>query len=197
MVYSVAGRVSAIVPYAVSGTVQVQVEYQGADGAVAVPVAASAPGIFLLQQAGSRPGDQQQRGGVISCNDGFVPPAPASVVTFFLTSDGIPSPPIADGRLPAGPRTRSHRAMGRKHRGIDAPPCAATFAGLVAGLTQVNVCIPEGVARTASVPLVFPLRCRIQRHGHHRPATETVESGRALRRSKVGLTNIPRLTERI
>ena len=40
--------------------------------------------------------------------------------------------------------------------GIDAPRCAATFAGLVyAGVTQVNVCIPEGVARTASVPIAF------------------------------------------
>ena len=40
--------------------------------------------------------------------------------------------------------------------GIDAPRCAATFAGLVyAGVTQVNVCIPEGVARTRSVPIAF------------------------------------------
>ena len=40
--------------------------------------------------------------------------------------------------------------------GVDSPPCAATFAGLVyAGVTQVSVCIPAGVPRTASVPLVF------------------------------------------
>jgi len=40
--------------------------------------------------------------------------------------------------------------------GIDAPPCAATFAGLVyAGVTQVNVCIPEGVPRAATVPVTF------------------------------------------
>ncbi len=40
--------------------------------------------------------------------------------------------------------------------GIDAPRCAATFAGLVyAGVTQVNVCIPDGVSRTASVPVIF------------------------------------------
>jgi endo-1,4-beta-xylanase len=159
MIYSSAGQVSAIVPYSVSGTVQVQVEYQGtATAPVAVPVTAAAPGIFTC------PGKpavalviNASAGGVLSCNRDFVPPAPGSVVTFFLTGDGAPTPPIADGRLPAGsPYPTPASPWTVSVGGIDAPRCAATFAGLVyAGVTQVNVCIPAGVPRTASVPMTF------------------------------------------
>ena len=36
--------------------------------------------------------------------------------------------------------------------GVAAPRCAATFAGLVyAGVTQVNVCVPEGAPRNGAV----------------------------------------------
>jgi uncharacterized protein (TIGR03437 family) len=160
MIYASAGQVSAIVPYAVSGSVQVQVEFQGtATAAVAVAVAAAAPGIFMCgpNKPGVAVAINASAGGVISCNDDFVPPAPGSVVTFFLTGDGMPTPPIADGRLPAGPPYSAPAAGWSVNvGGIDAPPCAATFAGLVyAGVTQVNACIPDGVPRTASVPITF------------------------------------------
>jgi uncharacterized protein (TIGR03437 family) len=158
MIYSSSGQVSAIVPYAVSGSVQVQVEYQGiATAPVAVPVAAAAPGIFTCP---IKPAValviNASAGGFLSCNADFVPPAPGSVVTFFLTGDGIPVPPIGDGRLPGPPYPAPAAPWAVSVGGIDAPRCAATFAGLVyAGVTQVNLCIPDGVARAASVPIVF------------------------------------------
>jgi uncharacterized protein (TIGR03437 family) len=94
---------------------------------------------------------------VLSCNDDFVPPGPGSVVTFFLTGEGVTTPTIADGRLPAGlPYPAPAAPWSVNVGGIDAPPCAAMFAGLVyAGVTQVNACIPDGVPRTASVPITF------------------------------------------
>jgi uncharacterized protein (TIGR03437 family) len=158
MIYSSSGQVSAIVPYAVSGSVQVQVEYQGiATAPVAVPVAAAAPGIFTCP---IKPAValviNASAGGFLSCNADFVPPTPGSVVTFFLTGDGIPVPPIGDGRLPGPPYPAPAAPWAVSVGGIDAPRCAATFAGLVyAGVTQVNLCIPDGVARAASVPIVF------------------------------------------
>jgi uncharacterized protein (TIGR03437 family) len=159
MIYASSGQVSAIAPYAIGGSVQVQVEYQGTSTPpVPVAVTAAAPGIFtcpgrptvaLVINAGA--------GGDLSCNAGFVPPGAGSVITFFLTGDGVTTPAIADGRLPAGPPYAAPAApWSVTVAGIDAPPCAATFAGLVyAGVTQVNVCIPDGVPRAASVPLVF------------------------------------------
>jgi uncharacterized protein (TIGR03437 family) len=96
-------------------------------------------------------------GGVLSCNADFVPPAPGSVITFFLTGEGVLTPAMADGRLPTPPPYPAPAAPWSVNvGGIDAPPCAATFAGLVyAGVTQVNTCIPDGVPRTANVPLTF------------------------------------------
>jgi uncharacterized protein (TIGR03437 family) len=78
-------------------------------------------------------------------------------VTFFVTGEGLPTPMIADGRLPAGPAYPSPVALWTVTvGGIDAPHCGATFAGLVyAGVTQVNACIPDGVPRSATVPITF------------------------------------------
>jgi uncharacterized protein (TIGR03437 family) len=158
MIYASAGQVSAIVPYAVSGSAQVQVEYQGtATAPVAVPVAGAAPGIFSCP---NKPAAalviNVSAGGVLSCNSDFVPPAPGSVVTFFVTGDGVPAPSIAGGRLPVPPYPAPAGPWTVSIGGIDAPRCAATFAGLVyAGVTQVNACIPDGVARAASVPIAF------------------------------------------
>jgi uncharacterized protein (TIGR03437 family) len=159
MIYASAGQVSAIVPYSVSGTVQIQVEYQGtATPPAALPVAAAAPGIFACA---NKPWlavvINASAGGAISCNSDFVPPASGSVITFFLTGDGVPSPAMADGRLPAPPPYPAPAAPWSVNvGGIDAPLCPATFAGLVyAGVTQVNACIPDGVPRTANVPLTF------------------------------------------
>ncbi len=159
MIYSAVGQVSAIVPYSASGSVQVQVEYQGrATAQVGMPVAAAAPGLFTCpNKPAVALAINASAGGGLSCNDDFVPPGPGSVVTFFLTGDGVSTPPIADGRLPAGPSYPAPAAQWTVNiGGIDAPRCAATFAGLVyAGVTQVNVCIPDGVPRTASVPITF------------------------------------------
>jgi uncharacterized protein (TIGR03437 family) len=79
------------------------------------------------------------------------------VITFFLTGEGVLTPAIADGRMPSGPPFAVPAAPWSVNvGGIDAPPCAATFAGLVyAGVTQVNACIPDGVPRTANVPITF------------------------------------------
>jgi uncharacterized protein (TIGR03437 family) len=159
MIYSAAGQVSAIVPYRVSGTTQIQVEYQGtATAAVAVPVAAAVPGIFTCpNQPAAALVINDSAGGVISCNADFVRPGPGSVVTFFLTGDGVLTPAAVDGRLPSGsPYSVPAAAWSVNVGGIDAKPCAATFAGLVyAGVTQVNACIPDGVPRTANVPVTF------------------------------------------
>jgi uncharacterized protein (TIGR03437 family) len=122
-----------------------------------VPVAGAAPGIFTCpKNPATALVINASAGGVLSCNDNFVPPGPGSVVTFFLTGDGVRTPPIADGRLPGPPYPAPAAPWTVSIGGIDAPRCAATFAGLVyAGVTQVNVCIPEGVARTRSVPIAF------------------------------------------
>ena len=159
MIYASAGQVTAIAPYGISGSTQVQVEYQGtATAPVSVPVAAAAPGIFTCP---NKPGValviNASAGNTISCNADFVLPAPGSVITFFVTGEGATTPAMEDGRLPAGPSIPApSAAWAATVGGVDSPRCAATFAGLIyAGVTQINACIPDGAPRTASVPLAF------------------------------------------
>ena len=157
MAYSLNGQVSAIVPYKVRGATQVQVEYQGlATQAVSVDVAAAAPGIFMC---GNKPNvavivNQSARGS-ISCNDGFIAPGPGSIVTLFVTGEGAVTPAIADGQLPASPAFPAPVLPWRlSFGGVTAPPCAATFIGLVySGLTQVNACVPAGVSQAEEVSI--------------------------------------------
>jgi uncharacterized protein (TIGR03437 family) len=160
MIYAANGQVSAVAPYAVTGTTQIQVEYQGiATAPVTLPVAQAAPGIFMCP---NKPGValviNASAGNVSSCNADFVPPAPNSVITFFVTGDGAPTPAVADGRLPSGPPWPAPGLpVGTSFGGLaSARRCVAEFAGLISpGVTQINTCIVEGLPLSAAVPMVF------------------------------------------
>jgi len=158
MIYSMAGQVSAIVPYAVKGTTRVQVEYQGvASAAQTVTVAPAVPGVFTCAgKAGVAVAVNAAAGGSVSCSAGFVPPGPGSVVTIFVTGDGAPTTAIADGRLPAAGAYPAPGEWSVTFGGVQAQRCVATFAGVVyAGVTQVNVCVPGNVSLSAEVPVIF------------------------------------------
>jgi uncharacterized protein (TIGR03437 family) len=101
MIYSLAGQVSAIVPYGVAGksASNVQVEYNGVlSVSVPLTVQETAPGIF---RAGNNIAVVvNQDGKLNSVND----PAPiGSVVVFFMTGEGQTNPPGEDGKLALGP----------------------------------------------------------------------------------------------
>jgi endo-1,4-beta-xylanase len=161
MVYSLNGQISAIVPYAVGLVTQVQVEYLGvATDPVSVNVASAAPGIFVC---GNKPNRavviNQSAGGSISCSDDFVAPRAGSIVTIFVTGEGKVAPPIEDGLLPAPPLFPAPIQPWRLLFGeVASKPCSADFIGLIySGVTQVNACVPDGVLRTAALPLTLQI----------------------------------------
>jgi uncharacterized protein (TIGR03437 family) len=157
IIYASAGQVSAIVPYSVRGSTRIQVEYQGISTApVVMPVVTAAPGIFACPNKPSVAlAINASAGNSLSCNGDFVPPSAGSIITFYVTGDGVPAPAIADGLLPSGPPYPAPAQWTVSIGGIDASPCVTTFAGLVfAGITQVNICVPNGL-RAAGVPIVF------------------------------------------
>lgn len=160
IIYALNGQVSAIVPYSVSVSTQVQIQYQGAaTPAVSVPVVKSAPGVFQCSnKAGVAVVINATAGNSVSCNDDFVPPGPGSVLTVFLTGVGAAAPAIADGQYPSSPLPAPAQPWTVSIGGVAAVPCAATFAGLIyAGVAQVNLCVPDGVPRTASVPFTVSI----------------------------------------
>ncbi len=158
LVYVQASQLSAIVPYAVAGTAEakLQVEYKGTrSSAVGVRVAASAPGIFTLDATGKGQGAILNQN--YTLNSAANPADRGSVVIVYATGEGETNPQVADGRLASAeelPRPRLPVEV--KIGGAEAEVLYAGAApGLVVGLLQVNVRVPEGAPSGNAVPVML------------------------------------------
>lgn len=158
MVYTVAGQMSLVVPYAVQGKLftRVVVEYNGVKSRpMAVPVSAVAPGVFTIASGTGSAALINQDGSVNS------PQRPAdrgSVVVFFATGEGQTNPAGVDGRLNEFTRLEDFpQPVQTPKVTIGGQPADILFAagapGFLAGLMQFNVRVPAGVSPGAEVPL--------------------------------------------
>jgi uncharacterized protein (TIGR03437 family) len=147
MIFSSNRQINAIVPYDVAGksTTQMQIEYGNSrSNLVSVPVAASAPGVFLangraivLNQDGSLNGPQN-------------PAAQGSIVVLFLTGEGQTNPPGENGKpaltvfpVPVLPVTVRIAGTAARLAYAGAAPL------FTAGLMQINAEVPTGNSGTA------------------------------------------------
>ena len=155
VVYSMAGQTSAIVPFEVSGKSQtvVQYEYNGVvSNTVTLPVVAAAPGIFAADASGRGPGLILNADG--SLNSASKPAAPGSVIVVYATGGGMPVEGAKTGAIA--------QAVGQQAAAVAATigDVSATVLyagpapGLVNGVLQVNLQVPEGVGSGAQ-PLVI------------------------------------------
>lgn len=156
LLYTSATQVGAIVPYGVTGsTAQVAVAYQGqVFQPFAVPVAATAPGIFTTNQTGAG------QAAAINDLDGTLngaanPVEVGGYISLFLTGEGQTIPPGVDGKVGGAVATHPNAAVSVTVGGVPAVvQYAGGVAGIVAGLMQVNVQIPAGVQAGGYVPVV-------------------------------------------
>lgn len=152
LLYTSSNQLAAFVPYEVAGTrAQVLVQYQGQVAApLSVDVAPSSPGLFTLNATGS--------GQVLAINqDGSINDAEhrapgGSYVTLYATGEGQTNPPGENGKpaalpvlpLPLLPVSAT----------IGGRPATVQYAGgapgFVAGLMQVNLQVPGGLAAGAA-----------------------------------------------
>ncbi|HTH46485.1 MAG TPA: IPT/TIG domain-containing protein, partial [Candidatus Limnocylindria bacterium] len=147
------GQVTAIVPNAVAGrtSVEVQVEYRGTrSNAVTLPVLQAHPGIFGLDSSGW---------GAVRNEDGSVnsPENPArrgSTVSIYGTGGGTTDRATADGQVvgssPARLKTTVLVYFPETEDTVSyVPVTEASYAGavpgLVAGVLQVNIRVPESL----------------------------------------------------
>ncbi len=147
MIFTSDAQIGTIVPYAVAGTTtQVQVEYQGTrSDPVAMNVAPSAPGIFTLSASGKGAGAILNED--FSVNSSANPAVANSILMIYATGEGRTSPPGADGKLTSDVLPQAVLPVTVQIAGKDAEVFYAGGApGLVAGLLQVNVRVPAGVA---------------------------------------------------
>lgn len=148
MIFASPGQVNAIVPYSVTSSTKVRVEYQGrASEEVTVPVHAAVPGIFRY------PSSTQ---GVIVHLDGFnsdqLPVARGEIVWFYVTGEGQTVPAGLDGRLPVAPSWPV--PAGDVTVTFGDKPGRVDFVGLVyAGVLQLNVRVPPDAPVGSKVPL--------------------------------------------
>jgi uncharacterized protein (TIGR03437 family) len=155
MIYSSAGQISAIVPYEVAGNAgtSVAVEYLGlSSGAVSVPVADSAPGIFVLNSSGQG-AILNQDGSVNSSTNGA---DPGSVISIFATGEGQTNPAGVDGnvtgsQLPAPLLPVTVQIAGQTTQVL----YAGAAPGEPSGVLQVNAMVPPSVPHGTSVPVVI------------------------------------------
>ena len=154
--YVSSSQVNAIVPFELAGntvSTQVQVAVQGVpSSAVTEFLASSSPAVFTVS-GGSGQGAVLNQDN--SPNSGSNPAPIGSVLQIFITGAGQTIPAGVDGQLagsnPAQPQGTVTATIG----GVAAPvQYAGSSSGLVAGVTQVNVVVPQGAPSGSAVPLV-------------------------------------------
>ncbi|MGB6946303.1 MAG: IPT/TIG domain-containing protein [Bryobacteraceae bacterium] len=159
LIYSLAGQVSAVVPYETFGksSTQVQVVFQGqSSSTVSVPVVTALPGVFTLNSSGSGPGAIVNQDGTV--NSATNPAAAGSIVMIFATGEGQTNPDGTDGKPDGFPAPAPIAPVSATIGGLNADvQYAGGVAGLVAGFLQVNVRLPSGVSTSSAVPVILSI----------------------------------------
>ena len=163
VIYASWGQTSVVVPYSVAGkrTTEVVVDYKGRRSApVTLSVVDSAPGIFTAANSGSGQGAILLEN--FTVNGPGNPVARGRAAMVFMTvggengTDGLMAGGIAQHPMPV------RATVG----GVDAPVLyAGPSPGLIWGLTQVNVLVPESAPTGAAVPVVITFGTRSTQAG--------------------------------
>jgi uncharacterized protein (TIGR03437 family) len=159
LIYAAANQVNAIVPFGISAsTAQMQILFQGqASAAFPVSVLPATPGIFTADASGA--GQALAANQDYTINSSTNPAAAGSVIVLYATGGGLTSPLVPDGSVvttdvlprPVLPVTAS----------IGGQPATVLYAGgapgIAAGVLQVNVQLPDGLAAGSSVPVILTI----------------------------------------
>ncbi len=153
ILYTSAGQVSAVVPFATpTGSVQVLAEYQSQSSApAAVTTAAAAPALFTLDSSGTGQAQANNQDG--SPNSAATPAQVGSVISLFGTGGGPTSPKEADGLLVASQDGFTLPVVVMIGGQAASVQYAGSSPGNVAGAMRIDVQIPNGVAGSA-LPVV-------------------------------------------
>lgn len=149
-------QINCLVPYAVQGpTATVVVENGPSSNSVTVPVTATSPGIFALDQSGLGPG------AVLHADYSIVnaskPAAAGETVLVFLTGMGAVTPAVADGT--AGGANPLSNSVNPVTVYVGGELCAVQpYNGLAPGfpgLYQINVTLPPYLPASGPLPLAL------------------------------------------
>jgi len=157
MIYAGAGQVNTIVPFELSGsTAQIQVLYAGQPSApFPVNLLPATPGIFTADNSGT--GQAVAANQDYTLNSGQNPAAAGSVVILYATGGGLNSPAVPDGSVIAADQLP--RPVLPVTAQIGGQPATVLYAGgapgMAAGVMQLNLQVPDGVAAGSAVPVIL------------------------------------------
>jgi endo-1,4-beta-xylanase len=154
LIYALAGQVSAVVPYEVSGEKQTVIQYEYdsiQSNTVTIPVAPSAPGVFTSNASGSGPAVVLNQDN--SINTAANPAPGGSTVVVYATGGGTIQGGAVDGALASGAGKQT-QTVSATIGGLAAPVAYSGPApGEVNGVMQVNLTVPAGL--TGAQPLIL------------------------------------------
>jgi uncharacterized protein (TIGR03437 family) len=142
-----AGQINAVVPFGVSGQAKskVQLERDGQSyGWVDIPLTDAAPALFTSNGSGQGLGAiLNQDGGTNSSGS----PAPkGSIVVLYVSGGGVFDRSVQDGAITGADLARLALPVAVQVDGVDCEVLyAGTAPGLVAGVSQVNVRLPDQI----------------------------------------------------
>jgi uncharacterized protein (TIGR03437 family) len=150
-------QVNAVVPYVVSRFSSVTVEVSHMDvlsNSVVLPVEKAIPALFTADGTGSGPAAASNQDG--SPNSAAHPAARGSVITLYATGEGQTNPLGSDGKIASPPLPAPAQGVTATIGGVSAlVQYAGGAPGLVAGVMQVNVTVPDEVSPTAAARVVL------------------------------------------
>ena len=151
-------QINALVPYATTGATATIVVQNGAaaSNTVTVPVAATSPGIYALDQSGAGPG------AVLHADYSLVnsasPAHGGETLQIFLTGMGGVSPAVADGTAGSTDPNHLSKAAAAVTVYLGGQQCTVDYNGLAPGfpgLYQINVTLPQPLLTTGALPLAI------------------------------------------
>jgi len=164
IIYASSTQTSVMVPYGVNGrtSTTIMVEFTGVQSnPITFSVAGSAPGIYTLNSQGTGPGAIINQDGV-TVNGPNTPEKRGNVIAIYMTGEGQTSPAGMDGAVippvasalksPVLPVTAT--IGGVQVTGSASIPYAGSAPGLISGVMQVNLIIPQNAPPGAAVPIV-------------------------------------------
>jgi uncharacterized protein (TIGR03437 family) len=153
-----AGQINAVVPFEANGDpkARVQVEYAGAQyGSTEVPLSDAAPALFTADASGHGQGAILNHDG--SPNSSINPAQKGSIVVLYGSGGGKFDRDVPTGLITGSDLARLALPATVQIDGVEAEILYAGSApGMVAGLVQVNVKVPEQI-HSGSVPVVLKI----------------------------------------
>jgi trimeric autotransporter adhesin len=169
--FASAGQLNVVVPYEVKNYASVNVYTRFLDqgsNSIAIPVTATAPGIFTMDASGSGLGAILNAD--YTANGPDRPTGKDTSVMVYITGEGETSPNGVTGKVTVMRSSQPYTPapLGNIAVLVDGQPAAVEFAGeapgFVSGLLQLNVHIPANT-RSGNVPIVVTIGSRSTQNG--------------------------------